>query len=232
MICSYFNIAFLINQPSVDISKSILLCSTIPRIALANAELFLFIFTTVFVTKSFLHPPRTLPVLPRPRRGRGSVPSLPHPKKPKCSLPPHFASFSPPLPERRTPKPPLKGEAAQQRRRGQPRYAEYHLECTRANSYNLLAAPFGGSAAKRQRGCRWYFFEPLPFNGPHPLSQPLRAASSPIGEPRRRHEFARGFIKPQVPAATPQPLRRQLPFQGRLGGWLYIIHNTFFPTLF
>ena len=44
------------------------------------------------------------------------------------------------------------------------------------------------------------------------LSQPLRAASSPIGEPRRRYEFARGFIKPQVPAATPQPLRRQLSF--------------------
>ena len=27
-------------------------------------------------------------------------------------------------------------------------------------------------------------FEPLPFNEPHPLSQPLRAASSPTGEPR------------------------------------------------
>ena len=27
-------------------------------------------------------------------------------------------------------------------------------------------------------------FEPLPFIGQHPLSQPLRAASSPIGEPR------------------------------------------------
>ena len=28
-------------------------------------------------------------------------------------------------------------------------------------------------------------FESLPFNEPHPLSQPLRAASSPIGEPRK-----------------------------------------------
>ena len=27
-------------------------------------------------------------------------------------------------------------------------------------------------------------FESLPFNEPHPLSQPLRAASSPTGEPR------------------------------------------------
>ena len=27
-------------------------------------------------------------------------------------------------------------------------------------------------------------FERLLFNEPHPLSQPLRAASSPIGEPR------------------------------------------------
>ena len=25
----------------------------------------------------------------------------------------------------------------------------------------------------------------LPFNEPHPLSQPVRAASSPIGEPRK-----------------------------------------------
>ena len=28
-------------------------------------------------------------------------------------------------------------------------------------------------------------FERLLFNEPHPLSQPLRAASSPIGEPRK-----------------------------------------------
>ena len=27
-------------------------------------------------------------------------------------------------------------------------------------------------------------FEPLPFNEPHPLSQAVRPASSPIGEPR------------------------------------------------
>ena len=146
MICSYFNIAFLINQPSVDISKPILLCSTIPRIALANAELFLFIFTTVFVTKSFLHPPRTPLVFPCPRRGRGSVSSLPHPQKPKCSLPPHFASFFPDTPERGTPKPPLKGEAARIAcRRGQPRYAEYHLKCTKANSYPPPWLPPGGS---------------------------------------------------------------------------------------
>ena len=188
MICSYFNIAFLINQPSVDISKPILLRSTIPRIALANVELFLFIFTTVFVTKSFLHPPRTPPVLPCPRRGRGSAPTLPRPLKPKCSLPPHFTSFSLAAPlggsaakrqrgcrwyflsrhhsTNRTPsvspyglpapplgsrvQPPLKGEAAQQRRRGQQRYAEYHFRSTKANSYKLLAAPLGGGAPRSE----------------------------------------------------------------------------------
>ena len=150
MICSHFNIAFLINQPSVDISKPILLRSTIPRIALANAELFLFIFTTVFVTKSFLRPPRTPPVLPHPRRGRGSAPTLPRPLKPKCSLPPHFTSFSLAVPERGTPRPPLKGEVAQQRRWGQQRYAEYHFRSTKANSYKLLAAPpWGWCSAQR-----------------------------------------------------------------------------------
>ena len=159
MICSYFNIAFLINQPSVDISKPILLRSTIPRIALANVELFLFIFTTVFVTKSFLHPPRTPPVLPHPRRGRGSAPTLPRPLKPKCSLPPHFTSFSLAVPERGTPRPPLKGEAAQQRRRGQQRYAEYHFRSTKANSHKLLAAPPLGvvrrAANQDINDCRW-----------------------------------------------------------------------------
>ena len=36
-------------------------------------------------------------------------------------------------------------------------------------------------------------FESLPFNEPHPLSQPLRAASSPTGEPR---------YAPNLPGAT------------------------------
>ena len=40
-------------------------------------------------------------------------------------------------------QPPLKGEAAQQRRRGQARYAEYPSECTKANSYRLPWLPPG-----------------------------------------------------------------------------------------
>ena len=40
-------------------------------------------------------------------------------------------------------KPPLKGEAAQQRWRGQARYAEYPSECTKANSYRLPWLPPG-----------------------------------------------------------------------------------------
>ena len=81
---------------------------------------------------------------------------------------------SSPIGEPRAVQPPLKGLAgvavldgvqllnaklrtARLRRRGFRRYAEYHLKCTKANSYQPLAAPFGGSAAQRQRGCRWYF---------------------------------------------------------------------------
>ena len=39
----------------------------------------------------------------------------------------------------------------------------------------------------------------------------------PGGSQGSRYVFARDFIKTRVPTATPQPLRRQLPFQGRLG---------------
>ena len=60
MICRYFTIAFLINQPLVNIFQSILLCSTIPRIFWSKAKLFLFIITTVSATKSLFRPRRTL----------------------------------------------------------------------------------------------------------------------------------------------------------------------------
>ena len=49
-----------------------------------------------------------------------------------------------------------------------------------------------------------------------------KKSSFPPGEAKGGHcEFAWDFIKMQVPTATPQPLRRQLPFQGRLGGCPY-----------
>ena len=42
------------------------------------------------------------------------------------------------------PLPPLKREVTRiARRRGQARYAEYHLECTKANSYRPSLPPLG-----------------------------------------------------------------------------------------
>ena len=57
-----------------------------------------------------------------------------------------------------------------------------------------------------------------------PSVRPFGLPAPPSGSQERRCEFAWGFIKPQVPTATPQPLRRQLPVQGRfsrcpLWGW-------------
>ena len=120
------------------------------------------------------HPPFS----PTPAGAGKAPPHSPAPSNQNAASHPILHHFPSP-----SPKGERQGEAAQQRRRGQQRYAEYHFRSTKANSYKLPAAPLGGSAAKRQRGCRWYFFEPSPFNEPHPLSQPLRAASSPIGEP-------------------------------------------------
>ena len=63
MICRYFTIAFLINQPLVKFFGAILLRSTIPRILRPKAKLFLFIITTVFGVKSLFRPRRTLPTV-------------------------------------------------------------------------------------------------------------------------------------------------------------------------
>lgn len=63
MICMYFTIAILINQPLVKFFGAILLRSTISRIYHRNSELFLFIITTVFGVKSLFRPRRTLPTV-------------------------------------------------------------------------------------------------------------------------------------------------------------------------
>ena len=59
-------------------------------------------------------------------------------------------------------------------------------------------------------------FELLPFNDPHPLSQAVRPASSPIGEPRGMVRIRLGF--PEwvfcVPRTPPPRDARHLPFQG------------------
>ena len=49
-------------------------------------------------------------------------------------------------------------------------------------------------------------FEMLPFNEQHPLSQPVRAASSPLGEPRGPLRIRPGFHK-AVSACRETPLR-------------------------
>ena len=47
-------------------------------------------------------------------------------------------------------------------------------------------------------------------------SRPVGARQLPPGGSQGGlYEFAWDFIRERVPAATPQPLRRQLPFQGR-----------------
>ena len=48
----------------------------------------------------------------------------------------------------------------------------------------LFSLPPLGEVPRSGKGGAVGSFELLPFNGRHPLSQPLRAASSPIGEPR------------------------------------------------
>ncbi len=156
------------------------------------------------------------------------------------------------------------------RRRGFRRYAEYHLECTKANSYRPLGFPRGEAGAfsgssepmkvteegwRQPKYClhfvRWYqpqiiadyfplfsfnyhmekvFIKQAPFSAHrtihenfgarHPSSvffgNRFRSADCqkiqlpPGGSQGGRYEFAQGFIKPQVPTATPQPLRRQL----------------------
>ena len=106
-------------------------------------------------------------------------------------------------------QPPLKGEDGASRRRGQARYAEYHLKCTKANSYNPLLPPLG-EVPRSGKGGGVGDFESLPFNERHPLSQPLRAASSPIGEPRGTLRIRPRFHKTAGTYRTPQPLRRQL----------------------
>ena len=101
------------------------------------------------------------------------------------------------------------------RRRGQPRYAEYHLECTKANSYNPLAAPLG-EVPRSGKGGVVGNFELFPFIEQHPLSQPYGLPAPPSGSQEGRCEFAQGFIKPQVPTAKPlsQPYGLPAPLSG------------------
>jgi len=116
---------------------------------------------------------------------------------------------------------------AQQRRRGLRRYAEYHLECTGTNSYNPLLPPLG-EVPRSGKGGVVGDFELLPFNGPHPLSQPVRAASSPIGEPRGLGRIRPRFLKTAGACRkTPQsgPLGLPAPLSGALCRELSLLYT-------
>ena len=70
-------------------------------------------------------------------------------------------------------QPPLKGEEGASRRRGQARYAEYHLEYTGANSYTPLGFPRGCCKAQRSRT--------VPAQSHPPPWLPRGEAGSPLG---------------------------------------------------
>ena len=128
-------------------------------------------------------------------------------------------------------QPPLKGEDGASRRRGQPRYAEYHSGNPRRIRTDPRC-PLWGKCREAAKGV------PLVFLSRHHSSNntpsvslagsevPSSLPAPPLGSQVGCCEFAQGFIKPQVPAATPQSGRSacQLPFQGRfsrcpLWGW-------------
>ena len=108
---------------------------------------------------------------------------------------------------------------------------------SKANSYNLPRCPlWGWCSAQRIKiamiaggnhtsvSCRDSGkggvvgnFELLPFDEPHPLSQPIRAASSPIGEPSWTLRIRLGFYKTITAyRETPQsgPLGLPAPLSG------------------
>ena len=60
----------------------------------------------------------------------------------------------------------------------------------------FFCCPLWGKCRASGKGGVVGIFEPLPFIERHPLSQPLRAASSPIGEPRGVYLFHPGEDSP------------------------------------
>ena len=93
---------------------------------------------------------------------------------------------------------------------------------SKANSYNLPRCPRWGKCRDSGKGGVVGSFELFPFNEPHPLSQPIRAASSPIGEPSWTLRIRLSFHKTTTAyRETPQPLRRQLPHWGAKGKYVF-----------
>ena len=88
---------------------------------------------------------------------------------------------------------------------------------SKANSYNLPRCPLWGKCRDSGKGGVVGNFELLPFDEPHPLSQPIWAASSPIGEPSWTLRIRLGFYKTITASReTPQsgPLGLPAPLSG------------------
>ena len=130
--------------------------------------------------------------------------------------------------------PPLGELSSKARLRGAARSHGYRK--TKANPYNPPLPPLGvvlRAANQDNNDCRWQsylcfvprsgkggvvsIFDLLPFNEPHPLSQAVRPASSPTGEPRGMVRICLGFYKdvstcrnPSAAAAAAQLCMKRL----------------------
>ena len=107
-------------------------------------------------------------------------------------------------PHNPSPQAPLKGELPPQRLRGAA--SSYLFAKAWANSYNPLLPPLG-EVPRSGKGGGVGIFELSPFNGPHPLSQAVRPASSPTGEPSGLLRIRLGYHE-AIGACRETPLRR------------------------
>ena len=85
---------------------------------------------------------------------------------------------------------------------------------SKANSYNLPRCPLWGKCRDSGKGGVVGNFELLPFDEPHPLSQPIRAASSPIGEPSWTLRIRLGFYKTITAYRNPSAAAAAAPLSG------------------
>ena len=170
---------------------------------------------------------RTSPLLPPlgevPRSGKGGVVGVfelfpfiePHPLSQPCRFRSAVKSASSPIGEPSLTAPERGGGAS--RRRGQARYAEYHLERTKANPHRPSLPPLG-EVPRSGKGGAVGDFEQFPFNERHPLSLanarqlPHWGAKGGLARIRPRFHKTASLYR-----ETPQSALTgcQLPFQGR-----------------
>ena len=127
-----------------------------------------------------------------PRSGKGGAVGdfelLPfieqHPLSQPCRFRSAVKSASSPIGEPRAAQPPLKGEDGATAPEGFPAVRRIPFEMHQGESVPAPLLPPLGEVPRSGKGGAVGIFELLPFNEPHPLSQAVRPASSPIGEPR------------------------------------------------